>query len=192
MYPEPPCPAASKSTPHPTASTSSSALAHEATNIQHALWNPFHTIVNNFGLWKECLYCPSHDSDALISPEDLYRPHISAVIPELDRPEIDEPCLSSNKTVDMLLNWQHDSSPGKSNEDLDTLVHDILLHPDFDLRELKSFNAACENRSTMQRSKHICSPSSIWTSKSMYLLVAVSLPPDHLPFLACTIKASSV
>ena len=102
--------------------------------------------MNNFGLWKECLYCPSHDSDALISPEDLYRPHISAIIPKLDRPEIDEPCLSSNKTVDMLLNWQHDSSPGKSNEDLDTLVHDILLHPDFDLRELKSFNVAHENQ----------------------------------------------
>jgi hypothetical protein len=46
----------------------------------------------------------------------------------------------------MLLNWQHDGSPGKSNKDLDTLVHNILLHPDFDLRELKSFNVAHENQ----------------------------------------------
>jgi hypothetical protein len=99
--------------------------------------------INNFGLWKDYLYRPSHDPDAQISPEDLYRPHLSTIIPELDRPGADKP---SNRTVDLLLNWQNTGSPSKSNEEIDNLVHNVLLHPDFDLNELISFNTIRENK----------------------------------------------
>jgi hypothetical protein len=125
----------------------------ETTNIQHVsliIWNPFRTTnsINNFRLWKEYLYRPSHDPDALISPKDSYRPHISAVIPdsELDGPGIEESSPYSNKAVGLVMGWQNSGSPAKTDEEVNSLVHSILLHPDFDLTMLGSFNAMCENQ----------------------------------------------
>ena len=100
------------------------------------------------------MYRPSYDPDAFISVEDLYRPHISTTVP--DAPD-DEENLSdsgpedlahsgySSKTAKLLMDWQNSGSSAKSNGEVNRLVHSVLLHPEFRLDTLQSFNATREN-----------------------------------------------
>jgi hypothetical protein len=106
--------------------------------------NQFQTAVNNFGLWKDYLYCPSYNPDAIISAEELYRPHISAVLPLMVHTE--EMLLYSNKSVELLLNWQNLGSSAKSNDELNCLVKEVISHPEFKPHELLMFNVTHENQ----------------------------------------------
>lgn len=110
--------------------------------------NPFQTPKNNFGLWKEYLYRPSYDPDALISVEDLYRPHTSTIIqvPNNEGTQPEDSLRCGSKTIELLLDWQNTGSSAKSNEEINRLVHAVLLHPGFRPDELRSFNATQENR----------------------------------------------
>jgi hypothetical protein len=105
--------------------------------------NRFQTAVNNFGLWKDYLYHPSYNPDAIISAEELYHPHISAVLPLMVHTE--ETSLYSNKSVELLLNWQNSGSSAKSNDELNCLVKEVISHPEFKPHELLMFNAMRKN-----------------------------------------------
>lgn len=152
MLPEPPPPAAS------TASEAMSIVPRVSLIVR----NPFRTTENSFGLWKEYMYRPSYDPDAFVAVEDLYRPHISTVVPD-DEEMHSEPEYSahySSKTVKLLLDWQNTGSSAKSNEEVNHLVHSVLLHPEFDLDALQSFNATRENRkadAAEEQSPFLCS-----------------------------------
>ena len=104
--------------------------------------NPFQTAPNSFGLWKEYLYRPSYDPDAFISPEDLYRSDTSATIPDKGRTiEAAPKSVYSNKTTELLLDWQSSGSSKKSNNEVTRLVHSIMHHTEFKLDDLRNFNA---------------------------------------------------
>jgi len=78
-------------------------------------------------------------------PEDLYRPHVSTFAPIGGQPEInDNVSHYKNKTVQLIMDWQNTGSSIKSNEEVMRLVHDVVLHPDFSVDELKAFNATHE------------------------------------------------
>jgi hypothetical protein len=148
LYPEPPCPIASSSTSADSLFPLESAIIPpESTVVPRVtliVRNRFETAPNSFGLWKEYLYRPSYDPDASVSPEDLYRHHTSASVP--DKEGLEEASIYSNKSVELLLDWQNSGSAGKSNEEINRLVRDVLLHPDFKLGELQNFNATRENQ----------------------------------------------
>jgi hypothetical protein len=107
--------------------------------------NRFQTAPNSFRLWKDYLYRPSYDPDAIVSAEDLYRPHISAVLPQFQAEEVSK-SLYTNKTIELLLNWQNSGSSAKSNDELNCLIKKVLLHPKFEHDELQKFNATHENQ----------------------------------------------
>ena len=107
--------------------------------------NHFQTPQNSFGVWKEYLYRPSYDPDAHISGEDLYRPHTSAV-PDNESMHLEDSLDYGSKTIQLILDWQNTGGPAKSNEEINRLVHAVLLHPEFQLDALRSFNATHENR----------------------------------------------
>jgi len=139
VLPEPPLPAALT----PTEATS------VIPRISLIVRNPFRTDENSFGLWKEYLYRPSYDPDAFISAEDLYRPRTStASVPddEGNDPEPEHSTHYSSKSVELLLDWQNTGSSAKSNEEVNRLVRAVLLHPEFELDALRSFNATRENQ----------------------------------------------
>jgi hypothetical protein len=140
MLPEPPPPAAST----PIEATGTSIVPRVSLIVR----NPFRTTKNSFGLWKEYMYRPSYDPDAFISADDLYRPHTSAVVPQADDEDehLDYSALYSSKTVELLLDWQNTGGSGKSDEELNRLVRAVLLHPEFEVDALRSFNASRENR----------------------------------------------
>ena len=100
--------------------------------------NQFQTTPNGFGLWKEYLYCPSYDPDAFISADDLYCPHISTVVPQVndEAKHLDYPNLYSSKTVELLLDWQNTGSSAKSNREINRLVHGVLHYLEFQLDAL--------------------------------------------------------
>jgi hypothetical protein len=52
----------------------------------------------------------------------------------------------SSKSSELLLGWQNTGSSGKSNEEVNHLVHTVLLHPEFCFDNLQSFNATCKNQ----------------------------------------------
>ena len=112
-------------------------------SVSLIVFNRFRTAANNFGLWKDYLYCPSYDPDAVISTEDLYRPHLSAILPQQVQAEVS---LYTNKTIELLLNWQNSGSSAKSNDELNRLVKEVLFHPKFKRDELQKFNATRENQ----------------------------------------------
>ena len=141
IYPEAPHPATS--TPIP--SDSSVVPAQRVTLIVR---NRFQTPPNTFGVWKEYLYRPSYDPDAFISPEDLHRPHNSTIFLHEEGTEErkEEASVYSNKSSELLMNWQNSFSDKKSNEETTRLVHSVLLHPQFRLGDIERFSATVENR----------------------------------------------
>lgn len=144
MLPEPPLPAASESTPIETTSV--------VPRVSLIVRNSFRTAENGFGLWKEYMYRPSYDPDAFISAEDLYHPHSSTgIVPNDNIDNSDEEHSKdstrySNKSIELLLDWQNTGSSAKSDEEVNRLVHEVLLHPEFQPSVLQSFNATRENR----------------------------------------------
>ena len=93
------------------------------------------------------VYRPSYDPDVFISVDNLYHPHISTVIPQVNDEvkHLDYPNLYSSKTIELLLDWQTTGSSAKSNGEINCLVHGVLHHPEFELDTLQSFHATCEN-----------------------------------------------
>ena len=65
--------------------------------------------------------------------EDLYHPHLSAILPQQVQAEVS---LYTNKTIKLLLNWQNSGSSAKSNDKLNHLVKEVLFHPKFKCDEL--------------------------------------------------------
>ena len=109
--------------------------------------NHFRTPENSFGVWKEYLYRPSYDPDALISVEDLYRPRPSAVqVPNNESMHLEDSLDYGSKSIELLLGWQNTGGAAKSNEEINRLVHAVLLHPEFQLDTLRSFNATRKNQ----------------------------------------------
>jgi len=83
-----------------------------------------------------------------VSGEDLYRPHTSTIMAkqDLDQEEQLETSVYTNKAAALVVDWQNSGSTAKSNYEVDRLVHEVILHPDFQLDQLRSFNAARENQ----------------------------------------------
>jgi len=128
MLPKPPCPAA------PTPIDTGSIIPHVSLIVQ----NHFQTDENSFGLWKEYLYQPSYDPDMLISVDDLYCPHISTIAPDDDGMHLEDSSKLhyTSTSSELLLNWQNTGSLAKSNDEINWLVHAVLLHPQFHLDTL--------------------------------------------------------
>ena len=120
--------------------------------------NPLSTASNVFGIWKKYLYRPSYDPDASLLPEDLYRSHDINSTPSTLPGDAVEASGYSNKTTELLMNWQNTSSSQKSDAEINCLVHDVALNPDFHLEDLKKFNAQQENQKsdiTAEQSPHL-------------------------------------
>ena len=128
IYPEAPHPAALSSS-SPAAAVANSSEPAVIQRVTLVVRNRFQTAPNTFGLWKEYLYRPSYDPDASISPEDLYHPHASAIV--LDKEATDDVAIYTNKSTELLMNWQNSISTQKSNEETTRLVHCVLFDPQF-------------------------------------------------------------
>ncbi|KXN84188.1 hypothetical protein AN958_12892 [Leucoagaricus sp. SymC.cos] len=113
------------------------------------------TAPNNFGLFRQYTQFPQVDPEDACTLDDYCNSPNLATNPDPQpwpwwagmvsvaarAKEFYEPFL--NATVYCLMSWFYGAS-GKSLDDLDKLVHDILLSPDYDLEHLKNFSAKQE------------------------------------------------
>ena len=104
---------------------------------------------NEFGLYRIYPFQPSADPEEIVSLEDVCDASTLAT-PENVAAGGSNSAISSqvsslfNATVARLLTWFYGSSITKSINDLDRLVHDVLLQDDFDIAHLKDFSAKRE------------------------------------------------
>ncbi|KJA14397.1 hypothetical protein HYPSUDRAFT_142984 [Hypholoma sublateritium FD-334 SS-4] len=54
--------------------------------------------------------------------------------------------VHQNKSAEMLMNWKDSGAATKSDAEVNRLVRDVLLDPDFELEDLQGFNVARENK----------------------------------------------
>ncbi|KAF7292226.1 hypothetical protein MIND_01250000 [Mycena indigotica] len=111
----------------------------------------FRTAVNKFGLWRSYLHRPTYDPDTLLGLDDLCNyfapaneaggfPHQPANLPV---PPINR--LNTSASL-LLLDWQNNGHTTKSSAQLDSLVSEVLLHPEFNTADLRGFKAVQAER----------------------------------------------
>ena len=107
--------------------------------------NRLRTAVNSFGLLREYLYRPSYDPDSFVPEEDLHQVRGT----DSDHTSMPPPSpipVHRNESVEMLMNWKDSGASTKSDAEVNRLVNDVLLDPNFKLEDLQGFNVARENQ----------------------------------------------
>ena len=105
--------------------------------------NRLRTATNSFGLLREYLYRPSYNPDSFVPEGDIHQ--VGGTEPMSTLPP--SPTLvHRNESVEMLMNWKDSGSSTKSDAEVNRLVNDVLLEPNFKLEDLRGFNAARENQ----------------------------------------------
>ena len=134
--PEPPCPAVQLE-------NAGAPCLRILPRINLIVRDTFKTITNSFGIWREYWHRPSYDPDAFNSIADLARPHPSSI--SVESPDLLPDRGYRNKSVSLLMNWQNDGDTTKSDGSINKLVNEVLLHPDFQMSDLKGFRVRREN-----------------------------------------------
>jgi len=114
--------------------------------------NPLKTAINSFGLFREYLFHPSYDPDALVNPGDLSN-LATHTLPPPPPPPPSEPTGANrqppwpfaNMTVWRLMRWLNTGSKSKSEEEADRLVETVFNAPDLHADDLRNFSARREN-----------------------------------------------
>ena len=110
--------------------------------------NPLKTTINSFGLFRQYLFHPSYDPDALVDPSDLSNltthtpPHPPSTSKESN---YDPPSPFSNMSVWQLMWWLNSGSTSKSEGEVDRSVNNVLNANDFRLEDLRNFSSHHEN-----------------------------------------------
>jgi hypothetical protein len=107
--------------------------------------NRLRTATNSFGLLREYLYRPSFDPDSFVPEKDLYRARGTDNSPVFMQMPPPAP-VHRNESVEMIMNWKDSGATTKSDAEVNRLVSDVLLDPNFKVEDLKGFNVARENR----------------------------------------------
>ena len=105
--------------------------------------NRLRTATNSFGLLREYLYRPSFDPDSFVSNKDLHQAGGPSPVP---MPPPSPTPVHRNESVEMLMNWKDSGAPTKSDTEVNRLVKDVLLDPEFKLEDLQGFSVARENQ----------------------------------------------
>ncbi|KAJ7777759.1 hypothetical protein B0H14DRAFT_3587272, partial [Mycena olivaceomarginata] len=107
---------------------------------------------NAFGVYKVFPKRPTHDPEDSICLDDLCRSStLSTAEPPPPAPFPDSPSTDPwfpflNATVARLMSWFHSGSNFKSNGELNSLVHGVMLHKEFEQEHLTGFSAERENK----------------------------------------------
>ncbi|KJA12763.1 hypothetical protein HYPSUDRAFT_210146 [Hypholoma sublateritium FD-334 SS-4] len=108
--------------------------------------NRLQTAANSFGLLREYLYRPSFDPDSFVLQKDLYQVGGNSAAPMQPPPPPPPAPVHRNKSIELLMNWKDSGATTKSDTEINRLVRDVLLNPNFELEDLKGFNVARENK----------------------------------------------
>ena len=105
--------------------------------------NRLRTATNSFGLLREYLYRPSFNPDNFVPDKDLHQ--VGGAVP-VPMPPPSPTLVHRNQSVEMVMNWKDSGAPTKSDAEVNRLVKDVLLDPEFKLEDLRGFSVARENQ----------------------------------------------
>ena len=108
--------------------------------------NQLRTAANSFNLLREYLYRPSFDPDSFVPSEDLLDSHERKDALPTSSPT--PPLVHRNQSIELLMNWKDSGPSTKSDGEINRLVNEVLLDPNFNLEDLRGFRAAQENHRT--------------------------------------------
>ncbi|KAJ7865845.1 hypothetical protein B0H13DRAFT_2352788 [Mycena leptocephala] len=100
--------------------------------------------MTKFGLWRSYKHRPTYDPDSLITTEDLSNqfPPSDSNGDALQAPEKPVPHSSNiSSSESLLMGWKNNGHTTKTAGQLNSLVHDVLRDPNFNVEDLKGFNA---------------------------------------------------
>ncbi|KAJ7640945.1 hypothetical protein B0H17DRAFT_1148855 [Mycena rosella] len=107
-------------------------------------------VLNTFGLWRSYLHRPTYDPDSLVSLDDLSNQFAQRQNPtQSTQPPATTsaaPPSTANYSTSRLMRWFNNGTTTKSQGELNSLVHDVLLDPKFDVEELAKFDAGRANK----------------------------------------------
>ena len=173
-FPEPPAPVA--------ASTGDSLLSQPVIRrvILHVR-DTICTIVNAFGIFCKYPHWPSYNPDVFVTPGDLmYRgcqlPKPTLPVPEETGPDQPPPWPFSNMSIYRLMKWRYSGSIMKSQEEVNRLVHDVLLANDFRVEELSNFSIATQNSALDAQCRNSSHASDGWHGVDMDIQIHNSIP----------------
>lgn len=109
----------------------------------------FTTAANTFGIWREYPRRPTRDPDKSLSLSDLAQNPPKTVSPSTN-PELHHPPNQpywpfTNPTIHRFMRWLNNGVTTKSEAQVNELVHDVMLAPDFSQHHLAGFDAHREN-----------------------------------------------
>ena len=129
--------------PEPPQAVPPSILQPQRPAVYLIVTNPFKTLSNSFGLFRQYLFHPSHDPDAFIDPSDLSNittPTPPPLPSTLGEAKHDPPWPFTNMSIWRLMRWVNTGSSSKSEGEVDRLVKDVINAPDFQAEDLRNFN----------------------------------------------------
>jgi hypothetical protein len=104
---------------------------------------------------EKYLYRPSFDPDSFVPEKDLYQAgganHTSPASIQILPP----PPVHRNETIEMIMNWKDSVAITKSDAEVNHLVNNVLLDPNFKVEDLQGFNVAKENRQSDAAEKNL-------------------------------------
>ncbi|KAJ7790115.1 hypothetical protein B0H14DRAFT_2626367 [Mycena olivaceomarginata] len=157
-----------------------------ARSVRLIVRDKFTTAINTFRLWRDYLHRPTYDPDSLISTSDLSNQFPLPPPQPLPQPPLDSPIpdTSINTSTALLMAWHNNGETKKSNGQLNALVNDVLLHPDFNPEALRGFTAA---RAEKQAEKEAAKA---FPFLQNFQQTSRQFRPAHSQFQVCIIAAS--
>ena len=135
--------------PEPPQAIPPSALQPHLPTVYLMVTNPLKTALNSFGLFRQYLFHPSRDPDALIDSCDLSNLATQTPSPPPPPPHSevnrDPPWPFENITTWRMVQWLNTGSSSKSEGEANRLISDVVNSPDFCAEDLRGFNAHREN-----------------------------------------------
>ena len=112
------------------------------------VFDSFRTQFNKFGIARAYRHRPSHDPESFLSAEELSQANetIEPSLGEGKHVDYSPPWPWSNISVWRLMRWKESSSAHKSNSEITRLVQDVLQALDFNIDDLRNFDASRETR----------------------------------------------
>jgi len=113
------------------------------------------SVANAFGIWREYPHRPTFDPDATLEATDFQASHVTKVVADLESTvpapisnESERPSYWPylNATIHGIMKWLNNGNSLKSEGEVNKLVHDVILSPNFRAEDLVGFDANRENQ----------------------------------------------
>ncbi|KAG2113258.1 hypothetical protein BD769DRAFT_1673788 [Suillus cothurnatus] len=115
------------------------------------VFDSFRTSLNQFGIGREYRHHPTHDPDAFVSVNQLSNFYPNSSVPSSSNCEAisslkGPPWPWRNMSVWRLMTWMLTGSNQSSEAQTTRLVKEVILAEDFEIKDMKGFNAHTEMR----------------------------------------------